>query len=419
MHCNSVLPRLDLLVDAETETKTSAGVFKHLDSCQSCRSIWTGYLSMQLRVRAFLNSIHASTALRDRIREMLEPSPSETAAIKRVGPKNDGSAYAELMEPDFQARQDVEVLSEDLSELVSSLSEETLIAESNQTESEMSQDQPEGDAVRFYLREIGAIGLLSSDQEIALAKQIEQGGYEGLRAKAQMVQANLRLVVSIAKKYLRRGLPLLDLIQEGNLGLIRAAEKFDYNRGYRFSTYATWWIRQAIIRAIADQARTIRVPVHMVEMINKTKKVTRQLSQELGRKPTEDEIAAALGITIAKLRDIFKAGQEPVSLETPIGREKDSRLGDLLEDQAAETPAASVTQQLLRQDIVSAMASLSPRERDVLRLRFGLDDGRFRTLEEVGDLFGVTRERIRQIEAKALRKLRHPQRSRRLRDYID
>ncbi len=283
----------------------------------------------------------------------------------------------------------------------------------------VSKSLPSDDPVRMYLREIGRIPLLKADQEIELARKIEMGGAEGAIAKRKLTQANLRLVVSIAKKYVGRGMLFLDLIQEGNLGLIRAAEKFDYERGYKFSTYATWWIRQAITRAIADQARTIRIPVHMVETINKLKKVTRKLAQDKGRKPTEEEIAEAMEITVSKLRDIVKVAQEPISLETPIGKEEDSKLGDFIEDRDAETPASNVTQELLREDIIEVMAGLSPRERDVLRLRFGLDDGRTRTLEEVGQLFGVTRERIRQIEAKALRKLRHPNRSRRLREYID
>ncbi len=284
---------------------------------------------------------------------------------------------------------------------------------------EASKGLSSDDPVRMYLREIGRIPLLTADQEIELARRIETGGAEGAIAKRRLAQANLRLVVSIAKKYVGRGMLFLDLIQEGNLGLIRATEKFDYERGYKFSTYATWWIRQAITRAIADQARTIRIPVHMVETINKLKKITRQLAQDKGRKPTEEEIAGAMEITVSKLRDIVKVAQEPISLETPIGKEEDSKLGDFIEDKEAETPASSVTQELLREDIIEVMAGLSPRERDVLRLRFGLDDGRQRTLEEVGQLFGVTRERIRQIEAKALRKLRHPNRSRRLREYMD
>ncbi|MBX9947846.1 MAG: RNA polymerase sigma factor RpoD [Candidatus Obscuribacterales bacterium] len=277
----------------------------------------------------------------------------------------------------------------------------------------------DGDPIRMYLREIGTIPLLKADQEIELARKIEQGGAEGAVAKRQLVQANLRLVVSIAKRYAGRGMQLLDLIQEGNLGLIRAAEKFDYERGYKFSTYATWWIRQAITRAIADQARTIRIPVHMVETINKIKKATRQLAQDKGRKPTEEEIAQVMEISVSKLREIIKMSAEPVSLETPVGKEDDSKLGDFVEDTDAATPASSITQELLREDIIEVMAGLAPRERDVLRLRFGLDDGRQRTLEEVGQLFGVTRERIRQIEAKALRKLRHPNRSRKLREYLD
>jgi RNA polymerase primary sigma factor len=275
------------------------------------------------------------------------------------------------------------------------------------------------DPVRMYLREIGRIPLLTGDEEIELARQIVAGGESGARAKQKLVQANLRLVVSIAKKYVGRGMLFLDLIQEGNLGLIRAAEKFDHERGYKFSTYATWWIRQAITRAIADQARTIRIPVHMVETINKLKKITRKLAQELSRKPTEEELAAAMAITVPKLRDIIKVAQEPLSLETPIGKEEDSRLGDFIEDREAKAPATTVAHELLREDLTEVLSSLSPRERDVLRLRFGLDDGRQRTLEEVGQLFGVTRERIRQIEAKALRKLRHPNRSRRLKEYIE
>jgi RNA polymerase primary sigma factor len=275
------------------------------------------------------------------------------------------------------------------------------------------------DPVRMYLREIGRISLLTADEEIELARRIVAGGESGAHAKRKLVQANLRLVVSIAKKYVGRGMLFLDLIQEGNLGLIRAAEKFDHERGYKFSTYATWWIRQAITRAIADQARTIRIPVHMVETINKLKKVTRKLAQDLSRKPTEEELAFAMGISVPKLRDIIKVAQEPLSLETPIGKEEDSRLGDFIEDREAEAPATTVAHELLREDLTEVLAGLSPRERDVLRLRFGLDDGRQRTLEEVGQLFGVTRERIRQIEAKALRKLRHPNRSRRLKEYIE
>ena len=288
-------------------------------------------------------------------------------------------------------------------------------------DSDLSTDVPKGlaveDPVRLYLREIGRIKLLSTSEEIELARKIIQGGTPGAIAKRKLVQANLRLVVSIAKKYVGRGMLFLDLIQEGNLGLIRAAEKFDHERGFKFSTYATWWIRQAITRAIADQARTIRIPVHMVETINKLKKVTRRLAQELSRKPTEEELAVEMGVSISKLREIVKIAQEPLSLETPIGKEEDSRLGDFIEDKEADAPIKTVASELLREDLAEVLCTLSPRERDVLRLRFGMDDGRQRTLEEVGQLFGVTRERIRQIEAKALRKLRHPNRSKRLREY--
>ncbi|GBF22985.1 RNA polymerase primary sigma factor [Candidatus Gastranaerophilus sp. (ex Termes propinquus)] len=294
---------------------------------------------------------------------------------------------------------------------------------SDEEENEQDVSAPRGvsidDPVRMYLREIGRIKLLTADEEIDLARKIVAGGNLGAIAKRKLVQANLRLVVSIAKKYVGRGMLFLDLIQEGNLGLIRAAEKFDHERGYKFSTYATWWIRQAITRAIADQARTIRIPVHMVETINKLKKVTRKLAQELARKPTEEELSTEMGISINKLREIIKVAQEPLSLETPIGKEEDSRLGDFIEDKDADAPVKTVAHELLREDLAEVLGSLSPRERDVLRLRFGMDDGRQRTLEEVGQLFGVTRERIRQIEAKALRKLRHPNRSKRLKEYIE
>ncbi len=275
------------------------------------------------------------------------------------------------------------------------------------------------DPVRLYLREIGRIKLLSANEEIELARVILDGGTPGANAKRKLVQANLRLVVSIAKKYVGRGMLFLDLIQEGNLGLIRAAEKFDHERGFKFSTYATWWIRQAITRAIADQARTIRIPVHMVETINKLKKVTRRLAQDLSRKPTEEELAFEMNVSITKLREIIKIAQEPLSLETPIGKEEDSRLGDFIEDKEADAPIKTVASELLKEDLQEVMKQLSPRERDVLRLRFGMDDGRQRTLEEVGQLFGVTRERIRQIEAKALRKLRHPNRRKRLEEYVE
>lgn len=303
-------------------------------------------------------------------------------------------------------------------------SEDIYIKEDDAEESEeldLSSVQGIGldDPVRMYLREIGRIQLLTAEEEIELARKIIKGGQAGQIAKRKLVQANLRLVVSIAKKYVGRGMLFLDLIQEGNLGLIRAAEKFDHERGYKFSTYATWWIRQAITRAIADQARTIRIPVHMVETINKLKKITRKLAQDLSRKPSEEELAKAMGITINKLREIIKVAQEPLSLETPIGKEEDSRLGDFIEDKEADAPVKTVAHELLREDLAEVLSSLSPRERDVLRLRFGMDDGRQRTLEEVGQLFGVTRERIRQIEAKALRKLRHPNRSRRLKEYVE
>ena len=279
---------------------------------------------------------------------------------------------------------------------------------------------PEGvsieDPVRMYLKEIGKVSLLSADEEIELAKRMEKGDEA---AKKRLAEANLRLVVSIAKRYVGRGMLFLDLIQEGNLGLIKAVEKFDYRKGYKFSTYATWWIRQAITRAIADQARTIRIPVHMVETINKLIRVSRQLLQELGREPTPEEIAEEMDMPVDRVREILKISQEPVSLETPIGEEEDSHLGDFIQDDNVPVPADAAAFTLLKEQLVEVLSTLTDREQKVLRLRFGLDDGRARTLEEVGKEFNVTRERIRQIEAKALRKLRHPSRSRKLKDYLD
>jgi RNA polymerase primary sigma factor len=272
------------------------------------------------------------------------------------------------------------------------------------------------DPVRMYLREIGRVPLLNAAQEIDLAKRMEKGDEE---ARRHLTEANLRLVVSVAKKYIGRGMSLLDLIQEGNIGLIRAVEKFDFRKGFKFSTYATWWIRQAITRAIADQARTIRIPVHMVETINRLMRTSRRLVQELGRDPTSDEVAREMGLPPEKVREIIKISQEPVSLETPIGEEEDSHLGDFIEDQKALAPADAASHQLLKEQVEDVLDSLTQRERRVLQLRFGLDDGRSRTLEEVGREFGVTRERIRQIEAKALRKLRHPSRSKKLKDYLE
>jgi RNA polymerase primary sigma factor len=290
------------------------------------------------------------------------------------------------------------------------------------------------DPVRMYLREIGRVPLLSAEEEVRLARRMEKGAQEKLKpvpqrnraivfageeAQRKLAEANLRLVVSVAKKYIGRGMSLLDLIQEGNIGLLRAVEKFDYVKGFKFSTYATWWIRQAITRAIADQARTIRIPVHMVETINRLIRTSRRLLQELGREPTFEEIATDMQITPEKVREIIKVSQEPVSLETPVGEEDDSHLGDFIEDHSAPAPAEAANHQLLKEQVEDVLTALSDRERKVLQLRFGLDDGRSRTLEEVGREFKVTRERIRQIEAKALRKLRQPSRARRLKDYLD
>jgi len=297
---------------------------------------------------------------------------------------------------------------QELEEIVNEAAEEDL--------DEVSRNMAVDDPVRMYLKEIGKVPLLSADEEMELAKKMEQGDEE---AKKKLCEANLRLVVSIAKRYVGRGMLFLDLIQEGNLGLMKAVDKFDWRKGFKFSTYATWWIRQAITRSIADQARTIRIPVHMVETINKQIRVTRQLLQELGRDPTPEEIAAEMEISVDKVREISKIAQEPVSLETPIGEEEDSHLGDFIPDNDVPTPADAAAFSMLKEQLMEVLETLTDREQEVLRLRFGLDDGRQRTLEEVGQQFNVTRERIRQIEAKALRKLRHPNRSKKLRDYLE
>ena len=299
--------------------------------------------------------------------------------------------------------------------------EEIMLSEEDEVDMEnIDLSVPDGisieDPVRMYLKEIGKVPLLSAEEEIELAKKMEQGDEN---AKKRLAEANLRLVVSIAKRYVGRGMLFLDLIQEGNLGLIKAVEKFDYRKGYKFSTYATWWIRQAITRAIADQARTIRIPVHMVETINKLIRVSRQLLQELGREPLPEEIAEEMNLPVERVREILKISQEPVTLETPIGEEEDSHLGDFIQDDNVPVPADAAAFTLLKEQLVEVLGTLTEREQKVLRLRFGLDDGRARTLEEVGKEFNVTRERIRQIEAKALRKLRHPSRSRKLKDYLD
>jgi RNA polymerase primary sigma factor len=345
--------------------------------------------------------------------------------IKR-GKEEGELTYEEIMD----SLEDIDLDSEDIEEIYDIFSEMDIdvIEEDNDNddsddddddESELDLSIPQGvgidDPVRMYLKEIGKVDLLSAEEEVELAKRMEQGDME---AKRRLVEANLRLVVSIAKKYVGRGMLFLDLIQEGNMGLMKAVEKFDYTKGYKFSTYATWWIRQAITRSIADQARTIRIPVHMVETINKLIRVSRQLLQEKGREPTPEEIGEEMDMSADKVREIKKIAQEPVSLETPIGEEEDSHLGDFIEDEDAPAPASAASYMLLRDQLDNVLDTLTDREKRVLELRFGIEDGRPRTLEEVGKEFGVTRERIRQIEAKALRKLRHPSRSKKLKDYL-
>ncbi|HOP70314.1 MAG TPA: RNA polymerase sigma factor RpoD [Bacillota bacterium] len=332
-------------------------------------------------------------------------------------PATDGAVPVPLSDEDA-AEDDEADFDEDADDSETGDSDEAEAKEDGK-DTEIDLSVPEGialdDPVRMYLKEIGRVPLLTAEEEVELAKRMEMGDKE---AKQRLIESNLRLVVSIAKRYVGRGMLFLDLIQEGNMGLIKAVEKFDYRKGYKLSTYATWWIRQAITRAIADQARTIRIPVHMVETINKLVRTSRQLLQELGREPTAEEIAEEMGLTPERVREIQKIAQEPVSLETPIGEEEDSHLGDFIEDQDALAPAEAASFVMLKEQIEEVLDTLNEREQRVLRLRFGLDDGKARTLEEVGREFGVTRERIRQIEAKALRKLRHPQRSKKLRDYL-
>ena len=334
----------------------------------------------------------------------------EQLAEQLKGLEVDSDTLDELY--NFLVEENIDIVSEDGTDDASAEEISEDMSVENLT---LTKDVKINDPVRMYLKEIGRINLLTSDEEFEYAKRAEAGDEE---AKRLLAESNLRLVVSIAKRYVGRGMLFLDLIQEGNIGLMKAVDKFDPTKGYKFSTYATWWIRQAITRAIADQARTIRVPVHMVETINKLARVQRQLTQELNREPTDEEIAKKLGITVEKVREVYKISQDPVSLETPIGEEDDSHLGDFIKDERTMGPEEYATVEMLKEELRSVLQTLTEREEKVLRLRFGLDDGQCRTLEEVGQIFGVTRERIRQIEAKALRKLRHPSRSRKLKDFL-
>lgn len=357
-------------------------------------------------------------------------SPAKIDEVKKLvsqGKKDGELTYEDIMD----ALEDIDLGSEDIEKIYDIFSEMNIDIINSKLENDSEEEKedensgldlsiPKGaaidDPVRMYLKEIGKVDLLTAEEEVELSKRMEQGDEW---AKQQLVEANLRLVVSIAKKYVGRGMLFLDLIQEGNMGLMKAVEKFDYTKGYKFSTYATWWIRQAITRSIADQARTIRVPVHMVETINKMIRVSRQLLQDMGREPKAEEIGEEMDISADKVREIMKIAQEPVSLETPIGEEEDSHLGDFIEDEDSPAPASAASYILLKEQLDGVLDTLTDREKRVLELRFGIEDGRPRTLEEVGKEFGVTRERIRQIEAKALRKLRHPSRSKQLKDYLE
>ena len=360
--------------------------------------------------------------------EYKQKDPAKIDEVKNLikkGKEEGSLTYEEIMD----SLEEIELDSDDIEKIYEIFNEMNIDIKDNKEESSDEDDSdddnldisiPDGvgidDPVRMYLKEIGKVSLLTAEEEVDLAQRMEKGEEA---AKRKLIEANLRLVVSIAKKYVGRGMLFLDLIQEGNMGLIKAVEKFDYTKGYKFSTYATWWIRQAITRSIADQARTIRIPVHMVETINKLIRVSRQLLQEIGREPTPEEIGEEMGMTAEKVREIMKIAQEPVSLETPIGEEEDSHLGDFIEDEDAPAPASAASFILLKEQLDDVLDTLTDREKRVLELRFGIEDGRPRTLEEVGKEFGVTRERIRQIEAKALRKLRHPSRSKKLKDYLD